>query len=150
MRPTHDGRCWERSEPRVARCGSNLEKAMNNPMQARPPSRCRALAGALSVLFFATGIALAADVKVSLSGAQEVPSVSTGASGSGTITVNTDKTVSGKIMTQGINAIAAHIHSGEMGKNGPVAVPLAKDGDNQWAVPAGARLSDAQYAEFQK
>jgi hypothetical protein len=123
---------------------------MNKPMQLRPSFRLRPLAGALSVLFFATGVALAADVKVALSADQEVPPVKSNASGSGTITVNADKTVSGKIMTQGITAVAAHIHDGEMGKNGPVAVPLSKDGDGQWAVPAGAKLTDAQYAEFQK
>ena len=122
---------------------------MNNPMQAHS-FPWRPLAGALSILFFATGVALAADVKVSLSGGQEVPAVTSGASGSGTITVNADKTVSGKIMTQGITGVAAHIHEGEMGKNGPVAVPLAKDSNGQWGVPAGAKLTDAQYAEFQK
>ena len=123
---------------------------MNKPMQLRPSFRLRSLAGALSILFFASGVALAADVKVTLSGDQEVPPVKTNASGSGTITVNADKTVSGKIMTQGITAVAAHLHDGEMGKNGPVAVPLTKDGDGQWAVPAGTKLTDAQYAEFQK
>jgi hypothetical protein len=99
-------------------------------------------------LFFAAGVALAADVKVSLSGDQEVPPVKTEASGSGTITVNADKTVSGSIMTKGITATAAHIHDGPMGKNGGVAVPLAKDGDGKWSVPAGAKLSDAQYSAF--
>jgi hypothetical protein len=102
----------------------------------------------LGVLFFAAGVALAADVKVSLSGDQEVPPVKTEASGSGTITVNADKTVSGSIMTKGITATAAHIHDGPMGKNGGVAVPLAKDGDGKWSVPAGAKLSDAQYSAF--
>ena len=123
---------------------------MKKPMQFQHSFLGRPLAGALSVLFFASGVALAADVKVSLSGDQEVPAVKTAASGSGTITVNADKTVSGKIITQGVTGVAAHIHDGEMGKNGPVAVPLAKDGDGQWAVPAGAKLTDAQYAAFEK
>ncbi len=123
---------------------------MNKLQQGGHLFRRHALAGALSVLFFASGVALATDVKVSLSGDQEVPPVKTEASGSGTITINADKTVSGKIMTRGIAGVAAHIHDGEMGKNGPVSVPLAKDGDGQWAVPAGAKLTDAQYAAFQK
>ena len=80
---------------------------MNKPKQCRHPFQWRPLAGALSVLFFASGVALAADVKVSLSGDQEVPPVKTSASGSGTITVNADKTVTGKIMTQGITGVAA-------------------------------------------
>ena len=120
------------------------------PMPSRHSLRLRPLAGALSVLFFATGVALASDVKVSLSGAQEVPPVASSAMGSGTITINADKSVTGKIMTQGISGVAAHIHDAAMGKNGPVAVPLVRDGDGQWTVAAGAKLTDAQYAEFQK
>lgn len=108
----------------------------------------RPLAAALSILFFATGVALAEDVKVSLSGDHEVPPVKTGASGTGTITINADKTVSGSIGTKGINATAAHIHEGAPGKNGNVAVPLTKNGDT-FAVPAGAKLTDAQYKAFQ-
>jgi len=30
-------------------------------------------------------------------------------------------------------------------KNGPVAIPLEKRSDNEFAVPAGAKLTDAQY-----
>ena len=110
----------------------------------------RPLAAASSVMFFATGVSLAADVKVTLSGDQEVPAVKTEASGSGTITVNADKTVSGSITTKGITASAAHIHEAAAGKNGGVIVPLAKDGDGKWSVAAGAKFTDAQYAAFQK
>lgn len=86
--------------------------------------------------------------KVTLSGSQEVPPVSTGASGSGTIVVAADKSVSGKITTSGVTGIAAHIHVGAAGKNGPVIVPLTKTSDNEWAVQAGAKLTDEQYASF--
>ena len=87
----------------------------------------------------------AADMKVRLSGDQEVPSVKTTASGTGTITVNDDKSVSGSVTTTGIKATAAHIHEAPAGKNGPVAIPLEKKSDNEFTVPAGAKLSDAQY-----
>src|ERR1700674_188771 len=107
---------------------------MDKSMNRQHSFPWRPLAAALSVMFFATGVALAADVKVSLSGDQEVPPVKTEASGSGTITVNADKTVSGSVATKGITATAAHIHDGPMGKNGGVAVPLAKDGDGKWSV----------------
>jgi len=110
----------------------------------------RPLAAALSIMFFATGVALAADVKVTLAGDQEVPAVKTEASGSGTITVNADKTVSGSITTKGVTGTAAHIHEAAAGKNGGVIVPLAKDGDGTWKVGAGAKFTDAQYAAFQK
>ena len=108
------------------------------------------LAGVLGAMYLATGVALATEVKVSLSGDQEVPAVKTAATGSGTITVNPDKTVSGRIMTEGIAGVAAHIHQGAMGVNGGVIVPLAKGSDGEWNVPAGAKLTDAQYAAFQK
>ena len=109
----------------------------------------RPLAAALSIMFFATGVALAADMKVTLSGDQEVPPVKTEASGSGTITVNADKTVSGSVTTKGITATAAHIHEAAAGKNGGVIVPLTKNGDT-FSVAAGAKLTDEQYAAFQK
>ena len=109
----------------------------------------RPLAAALSIMFFATGVSLAADVKVTLSGDQEVPPVKTEASGSGTITVNADKTVSGSITTKGITATAAHIHEAAKGKNGPVIVPLTKSGDSTFTVPSGAKLTDAQMKSLQ-
>src|SRR5437879_5599260 len=48
---------------------------------------------------------------VTLSGNNEVPPVSTEAKGSGTITVSSDKSVSGSVTTSGINGTAAHIHT---------------------------------------
>ena len=44
----------------------------------------------LAAALVASGIALGADVKVALTGAQEVPAVKTAASGTGTITVGDD------------------------------------------------------------
>jgi CHRD domain len=44
--------------------------------------------------------------------------------------------------------VAAHIHQGAMGQNGPVIVPLTKTSDNVWSVPAGTKLTDAQYEAF--
>ncbi len=87
-------------------------------------------------------------IKVTLSGSQEVPPVTTLASGSGTIVIGADMSVSGSVTTEGIVATAAHIHLGAAGKNGPVIVPMAKTSDNVWSVPAGAKLTDAQYASY--
>src|SRR5450631_3654898 len=87
-------------------------------------------------------------VKVSLDGNHEVPPVSTAATGTGTIVVAADKTVSGSITTSGIEAKVAHIHIGASGTNGPVIVPLSKTADNTWSVSAGAKLTDEQYASF--
>lgn len=106
------------------------------------------LGATLAVITFAS-VASAADVKVMLSGAQEVPAVKTDASGSGTITVNADKTLSGTVATKGITGTAAHIHEAATGQNGGVAVPLEKSGTDTWRVPAGAKLTDEQYKAYE-
>src|SRR5258706_3645767 len=87
-------------------------------------------------------------VSVSLSGGEEVPVVSTAAKGSGSFTVAHDHSVSGSVSISGLSAIAAHIHTGARGKNGPVAVGLTKSSDTLWVVPAGAKFSDEQYKAF--
>jgi hypothetical protein len=87
-------------------------------------------------------------VSVTLSGSEEVPPVSTSANGRGTITIGEDKSVSGSVTTTPMPAVAAHIHTGARGQNGPVSIGLVKTADNVWSVPAGARLNDAQYAAF--
>lgn len=86
--------------------------------------------------------------EVMLSGTQEIPSVTTSASGNGTITVRPDKSVSGSITTSGVAATAAHIHDGAPGRNGPVIIPLVRTSENVWSVPAGARLTDAQHESY--
>ena len=86
---------------------------------------------------------------VTLSGAEEVPPVTTSASGGGAITVKDDKSVSGSVKTTGVAATAAHIHTGARGQNGPVIIPLTKGSDGStWSVPAGAKLTDAQYDAY--
>jgi hypothetical protein len=94
------------------------------------------------------GMASAVDVMVTLSGSQEVPPVTTSATGSGKITVAADQSISGSIKTTGIKGTAAHIHMAAPGANGPVIVPLTKDGDDGWAVGPGAKLQDAHYQAF--
>ncbi len=84
--------------------------------------------------------------RVVLQGSQEVPPVTTSATGSGVITIRPDRSVSGSVTTNGINATAAHIHEAPAGTNGPVIVPLVKSGDSTWSVAAGAKLTEAQYA----
>lgn len=84
--------------------------------------------------------------RVVLQGSQEVPPVSTAASGSGVITIRPDRSVSGSITTSGINPTAAHIHEAARGANGPVIVPLVRTDANVWSMPAGAKLTKAQYA----
>ena len=104
---------------------------------------------AVTILFVAySGWAFSDEVKVTLSGAQEIPPVTTSASGTGTITVGADKSISGSVTTAGVVVVAAHIHEAGPGKNGPIVVPLTKTSDNVWTVPAGAKLTDAQYDSY--
>jgi len=85
---------------------------------------------------------------VMLDGKQEVPPVNTAATGSGTITVLMDHSVSGTVTTTGVAGTAAHIHLAAKGASGPVIVPLNKTGDNTWAVPPGIRFNDTQYEAY--
>jgi len=86
---------------------------------------------------------------VTLSGGEQNPPVTTSASGSGTITVKDDKSVSGSIKTSGVAATVAHIHIAAAGRNGPIIIPLTKGSDGStWSVPAGAKLTDAQYDAY--
>jgi hypothetical protein len=106
--------------------------------------RARLTALAIGVTAAWSLAAGAADMAIMLAGSQEVPPVTTSATGNGTIKVADDGMVSGKVATTGIKGTAAHIHSAVAGKNGPVIVPLEKDGDNGWAVPSGAKLTADQ------
>jgi hypothetical protein len=103
-----------------------------------------ALALALSASTFAAGSML------KLSGDQEVPPVTSMASGTGTINIATDGAVSGSVTTAGITATMAHIHMAPgKGANGPVIVPLTQSSPGMWAVPAGAKLTPEQLKAYQ-
>ena len=101
------------------------------------------------VLALGMGPAIGKEVKVMLSGGQEVPPVSTTASATGDITIGDDMSVSGSVTTSGINATMAHIHMAAPGSNGPPIVHLKKTGDNVWSVPPGAKLTAEQYKSYQ-
>ena len=100
---------------------------------------------ALSLL---AGAAFAKDVKVSLTGAEETPPVTTSATGEGKISIAKDHTVKGEIKTTGINGVAAHIHVGAPGQSGPPIITLTKGADGSWTVPEGSKLTDEQFASF--
>ena len=104
---------------------------------------------ALAVLFaLASGGAFAKDVKVSLTGAEETPPVTTSATGQGTIHIAKDKSVTGSVKTTGIEGTAAHIHVGAKGESGPPIITLTKGADGSWSVPDGSKLTDEQWADF--
>jgi len=99
-------------------------------------------------LFAVSLTASAEDVKVTLTGAEEVPAVTTQAKGEGTITIAKDMSVTGKVTTTGIEGIAAHIHLAEPGKNGPPVVTLTKGEGGTWSTPEGSKLTEEQYQAF--
>ena len=106
---------------------------------------------AWGVAMLAAGIAMAAsaqEVAVPLRGSNEIPPVTTPASGTGTINVAADRSVTVRVTISGMTPTVAHIHEAPAGAIGPIIVPLAKGADNVWAVPPGTTLTDAQFAAF--
>ena len=98
---------------------------------------------ALAALLATTlGSALAADLK--LTGDQEVPPNTSTSVGTGAITVAADGSVSGSVAAPGMAGMAAHIHVGAAGVNGPVIIPLTGSAGDTWTVPAGAKLTAEQ------
>jgi hypothetical protein len=106
-----------------------------------------ALVLAIAVIGAYPSIVAAADIKVTLTGDQEVPPTKSAGTGAGTITIGADMSVHGSVKTKGIAGIAAHIHEAAAGKNGPVVIPLVKKGDT-YTVPPHAKLTDAQFTSF--
>jgi CHRD domain-containing protein len=87
---------------------------------------------------------------VTLSGAEENPSVTTAAAATGSFTFDTNTgAVSGSVTTFGLTGSAAHIHDGPVGVNAPVIVPMAQGPAGVWSVPAGSTLSVPQIESLQ-
>lgn len=85
---------------------------------------------------------------LTLSGSQEVPPVTTQASGRSSIAVIGDKVVTGRVEVSNMSATAAHIHQGASGQNGPVIITLVKTADNVWSAPPNAQLTSAQFDAY--
>ena len=94
--------------------------------------------------------AAATTERITLSGSSEVPPVSSGASGSATVNVAADCSVTADVTVTGMTATAAHIHQGAAGANGPVIVPFNKTADNRFAAAPGAKMNEAQCAAYRK
>jgi hypothetical protein len=133
-----------------ARADGLLRSGRDSPIwnvEARTMNKSKVfVAAALLVATFA--VAKAEDVSVKLTGAEEVPAVTTEASASGKISVAKDMTVTGSIKTKGVMGTAAHIHEAPAGKNGPPIITLTKSGDDTFTVPEGSKLTEAQYQSF--
>ena len=97
---------------------------------------CAAMRGALS------------GQQIVLSGSNEVPPIVTSATGTGTANIDTNRTVSATVDVIGMTPTAAHIHEGAPGTNGPVIVPFIRITAQAFGAPAGAQLTEAQYASY--
>ena len=87
----------------------------------------------------------------SLTGAQEVPSSGSAATGTGTLVVNPlTRLASGSIALTGITATAVHIHLGATGANGAVIVPLTFTGAGVFSVPASTVLTADQFKAYKQ
>ena len=120
---------------------------MNTKLHKKKWIAAIALAGAVGLMASCQTMMTSGE-QVTLSGANEVPPVATSATGSGTVTIKDDRSVSVKITVTGMTATAAHIHEAAAGSNGPVIVPFTKTADNTFEAPADAKLTEAQYASY--
>ncbi|MGB3726619.1 MAG: CHRD domain-containing protein, partial [Glaciecola sp.] len=88
-------------------------------------------------------------VTFGLSGSQEVPAVTTSASGSGYALVDTtDYGLELAVVTDGVDdATMAHIHTGRIGNNGPVLVALEQSMDDMgmWMTPPNIMIDEATF-----
>ena len=112
-----------------------------------PRSRALALGVAIAATTMG-GVVLAKDVKVTLTGAEETPPVTTSASATGTLKITADQSVTGSVKASGIDGTVAHIHVGAPGQSGPPIITLTKGADGVWSVPEGSKLTDEQFASF--
>jgi hypothetical protein len=85
---------------------------------------------------------------VTLSGKSEVPPNDSAASGMGMVSVAADGAVKVQIKVTGMEATAAHIHMAAAGANGPVIVPLEKQGSDTFVSKADAKMTPEQVAAY--
>jgi hypothetical protein len=87
-----------------------------------------------------------------LSGSEEVPSIATVASGSGTLEINTRTgAISGHVTivtAPTTSIIASHLQKGIRGENGCILIALDNAGDGVWNIPAGMTLTPSEVNTF--
>ena len=86
-----------------------------------------------------------------MSNAQEVPSNASSATGNGLLSFDaTTKKITARVTLTGLAAIAAHIHTGVLGANGPVIFPMTQTAaaSGIWVTAADAVMTDAQISSL--
>jgi len=111
------------------------------------PQTHKHIATAILAVIAACGSTAAMSETVTLAGSNEVPPVTTSATGTANITVGADRSVKATVTATGMTATASHIHMGAAGSNGPVIVPFTKSGDTFSAAP-DAKLTEEQFAAY--
>jgi len=85
---------------------------------------------------------------VTLYAKNEVPPVAGNDAAVGDVTVKADGSVSGTVKVTGFTPTAAHIHMGAAGANGPVIVPMVKQGDDTFVFPPNAKMTPEQMTAY--
>jgi hypothetical protein len=99
-----------------------------------------------ALLLGSSAAALAVDIKVTLSGDQEVPPVKSAGAGSAFFAISNDGKVTGQVNVVNIKPLAAHVHEAAPGAAGPIVFPLVRSGDTSFTVPPNVLLNAAQQA----
>lgn len=82
-----------------------------------------------------------------LNAATEVPPNPTAGTGTGTLAVDpTNRMMTATVTTTGVPGVAAHIHQGAVGVNGPILIHLTETAAGSGVWSASAQLTDAQFA----
>ena len=106
-----------------------------------------AWSSALAVIAACSSMAAMSET-LALAGSNEVPPVTTSATGTAMVTIGADRSVKATVTATGMTATASHIHMAAAGANGPVIVPFAKTGDNAFSAAADAKLTEEQYTAY--
>jgi CHRD domain len=111
-----------------------------------------ALAGLACLAFAGAAAAAPISFKVELTGAQQVPPLSTAGKGTADLTWNpSTRVVTWNITYSGLTGpvTMAHFHNGAMGKNGPVVIWLTKKGSAaKGAIKGKTTLTPPQAKQF--
>lgn len=89
-------------------------------------------------------------MNATLNGDQNVPVVTTAATGTATVVVDPDTlAISGGVTFTGVTATASHIHAGAVGSNGGPVISLTVDNVAGTAtIPADSKLTQEQYSDL--
>jgi len=120
---------------------------MQNLPQTHKRSAAVVWSSALAVVAACVSMAAMSET-LTLTGANEVPAVTTTATGTAMVTIGADRSVKASVTAKDMTATASHIHMGAAGTNGPVIVPFAKTGDNAFGAAPDAKLTEEQYAAY--